>query len=64
MRGGDGMSFLTDLHFKTLKEIEIGLKVAIEAHIADGAPKVIVDELTEAMNHISKAMDILDWDDL
>lgn len=45
-----------------LKMFETELQVAIWKHERADAPKVIIDEMQEALNHISKAIDILEWD--
>ena len=51
-------------YFDNLKMLEIGLCTYIRKHEKAGAPKVIIDEIQEALNHITKAIEILDWDDL
>lgn len=50
-------------HFDNLKILETELQVAIWKHEEADAPKVIIDEMQEALNHISKAIDILEWDE-
>lgn len=50
-------------HFDNLKILETELQVAIWEHENSDAPEVIVDEMKEALNHISKAIDILEWDE-
>tara|TARA_R100001129_G_scaffold164903_1_gene131276 strand:+ start:36 stop:197 length:162 start_codon:yes stop_codon:yes gene_type:complete len=46
-----------------LKMFETELQVAIWEHEKNDAPKALVDEAKEALNHISKAIDILEWDE-
>lgn len=50
-------------YFDNLKLLENELQVAIWKHEKAGAPKVIIDEMQEALNHITKAIDILEWDE-
>jgi hypothetical protein len=49
--------------FTRLWMLETELQVAIWEHEKADAPKVIIDEMQEALNHISKAIDILEWDE-
>jgi len=50
-------------YFDNLKMLEIELQTAVWKHEKAGAPKVIIDKMQEALNHITKAIDILEWDD-
>jgi len=50
-------------YFDKLKMLEIELQTEVWKHEKAGAPKVIIDELQEALNYITKAIDILEWDD-
>ena len=50
-------------YFANLKLLETELQVAIWKHEKSNAPVVIIDEMNEALEHISKAMDILEWDE-
>ena len=50
-------------YFDNLKLLETELQVAIWEHEKADAPEVIIDEMQEALNHISKAIDILEWDE-
>ena len=50
-------------YFDNLKILEIELQAAIWRHERAGAPEVIIDEMQEALNHITKAIDILEWDE-
>jgi hypothetical protein len=51
-------------YFDNLKLLETELQVAIWKHEEADAPKVIIDEMQEALNHISKAIEgILEWDE-
>ncbi len=47
-----------------LKLLKPEIQVAIWVHEKNHAPQVIIDEMKEALNHISKAIDILGWDEL
>ena len=49
-------------YLDNLKLLETEIQVAIWKHENAGAPKVIIDEMQEALNHITKAIDILEWD--
>ena len=51
-------------YFDNLKILEIELQTAVWRHERAGAPKVIIDEMQEALNYITKAIDILERDDL
>ena len=46
-----------------LREVETKLQVAIWAHEETNPPVVIIDEMKEALGYISKAIDILEWDE-
>tara|TARA_R100000781_G_C4043032_1_gene114695 strand:+ start:572 stop:733 length:162 start_codon:yes stop_codon:yes gene_type:complete len=46
-----------------LKMFETELQVAIWKYTDSDAPQIIVSEMQEALNHISKALDILEWDE-
>jgi hypothetical protein len=46
-----------------MKIIESELKEGIWKYKMNEAPLVIIDEMNEALEHISKAMDILEWDE-
>ena len=50
-------------YFDNLKLLETEIQVAIWEHEKNHAPQVIIDEMKEALNHISKAIDILEWDE-
>ena len=50
-------------YFDNLKILEIELQTAVWRHERAGAPKVIIDGMQEALNHITKAIDILEWDE-
>ena len=51
-------------YFDNLTVLRNLLKASIrEYEKQDGSP-LIIDEMKDAVHHISKAMDILDWDDL
>jgi len=50
-------------HFDSLKLLETELQVEIWKHEKAVAPVVIIDEMKEALGHISKAIDILEWDE-
>ena len=48
-----------------LKLIETEMQVRVwELERNDDAPKAVVEEMNEALTHISSAIDILDGDDL
>ena len=48
-----------------LKFLETEMQVAIWEHEKiPNLPQVIINEMKEALNHISKAIDILGWDEL
>tara|TARA_R110002012_G_scaffold297082_1_gene494929 strand:+ start:646 stop:816 length:171 start_codon:yes stop_codon:yes gene_type:complete len=49
--------------FDNLKLLETELQVGIWTHEKADAPVVIIDEMKEALGHISKAIDILEWDE-
>tara|TARA_R100001015_G_C4598348_1_gene153438 strand:+ start:602 stop:823 length:222 start_codon:yes stop_codon:yes gene_type:complete len=51
-------------YFDNLKLLETEIQVAIWEHEKNHAPQVIINEMKEALNHISKAIDILEWDEL
>tara|TARA_R100000005_G_C5003383_1_gene211639 strand:+ start:728 stop:907 length:180 start_codon:yes stop_codon:yes gene_type:complete len=51
-------------YFDNLKLLETEMWTAIWEHEKAGASKVIIDEMKEAVNHITKAIDILERDDL
>ncbi len=46
-----------------LKMFETELQVAIWKYTDSDTPQIIVSEMQEALNHISKALDILEWDE-
>ena len=46
-----------------LKMFETELQVAIWKQQIYDTPQIIVDELQEALKYISKAIDILEWDE-
>lgn len=50
-------------YFDNLKVLRNLLKASIREHERVGAPKVIIDEMQEALNLIIKAIDILERDD-
>ena len=51
-------------YFDNLKALRNLLKASIrEYEKQDGSP-LIIDEIKEAVHHITKAIDILEWDDL
>ena len=51
-------------YLDNLKLLETELQVAIWEHEEADAPKVIIDAMQKALNHISKAIeDILEWDE-
>jgi len=50
-------------HFDSLKLIQTELRVAIWKHEKNDAPVVIINEMEEALEHISKGIDILEWDE-
>jgi hypothetical protein len=47
-----------------LKLFETEIQVAIWEHEKNHVPQVIIDEMKEALNHISKAIDMLEWDEV
>jgi hypothetical protein len=47
--------------FVSLKLIRTELQVAIWRHEKSNAPIGIIDEMKEALKHLTKAMDIFDW---
>lgn len=57
----DGVSYMIDTD--KLKMFETELQVAIWKYTDSDAPQIIVSEMQEALNHISKALDILEWDE-
>mgnify|MGYP003668093361 CR=1 FL=1 len=60
----EGDSMIDKKHFANLKLLETELQVAIWNLKDSNAPVVIIDEMNEALEHISKAMDILEWDEV
>ena len=51
-------------YFDNLKVLRNLLKASIrEYEKQDGSP-LIIDEIKDAVHHITKAIDILEWDDL
>tara|TARA_R110002096_G_scaffold435259_1_gene659941 strand:- start:680 stop:850 length:171 start_codon:yes stop_codon:yes gene_type:complete len=46
-----------------LKLVETELQVAIWEHEKSNAPVVIINEMKDASKHLSKAIDILEWDE-
>lgn len=46
-----------------LIQVESELKLAIWTYKMNEAPLVIINEMNEALEHISKAMYILEWDE-
>ena len=47
-----------------LKSLEIKIWLLLVEHEKNHVPQVIIDEMKEAANHITKAIDILEWDEL
>lgn len=52
------------IYFDNLRVLKNLLKAAIRKHEEADSPEIYVDEIREALNHISKAIDILDRNDL
>ena len=50
-------------HFANLKLLETELQVAIWNLKDSNAPVVIINEMKDASKHLSKAIDILEWDE-
>jgi len=46
-----------------LKMFETELQVAIWKYTDSDTPQITVDEMQAALNYISKALDILEWDE-
>lgn len=51
-------------YFDNLKVLRNLLKASIREHKKQGGSHVIINEIQEAEYHITKAIDILEWDDL
>jgi len=49
-------------HFDSLKMIDYDLQIAIANMDKVDIPVVIINEMKEVLKHISKALDILEWD--
>lgn len=47
-----------------LRLLETEMQVTIWKHEKSGTPQIIIDEFKDALNHITKAIDILERDDL
>ena len=50
------------IHNGTLKYFKSILLEAILKHEKINAPAIIIDEMKKALNHVEKAIDILEWD--
>lgn len=54
-------------HFDSLKILETELRIefwkAVKVVNSNVSPTSIIDEMKEALEHISKAIDILEWDE-
>tara|TARA_R100001198_G_scaffold93484_2_gene74424 strand:- start:439 stop:618 length:180 start_codon:yes stop_codon:yes gene_type:complete len=51
-------------YFDNLKALRNLLKAAIREHKERGGSHMISDEMEEVVHHITKAINILEWDDL
>tara|TARA_Y100001937_G_scaffold125146_1_gene191336 strand:- start:307 stop:465 length:159 start_codon:yes stop_codon:yes gene_type:complete len=47
-----------------LKHVSMEIQAAIWKYTDGDGPPPLIDEMKEALNHISKAIDILEWDEL
>ena len=47
-----------------LRLLEAEMQVTIWKHEKSGTPQIIIDEFKDALNHIIKAIDLLEGDDL
>ena len=47
-----------------LRMVATRLQVEIQRYVDLDGPPPIIDELKEVFNHITRAIDILEWDDL
>ena len=51
-------------YFDNLKVLRNLLKASIREYEKQGGSQLIIDETKDAVHHITKAIDILEWDDL
>jgi len=51
-------------YFDNLKVLRNLLKASIREHEKQDGSPLIIDEIKDAVHHITKAIDILEWDDL
>jgi hypothetical protein len=51
-------------YFDNLKVLRNLLKASIREYEKQDASPLIIDEIKDAVHHITKAIDILEWDDL
>jgi|TARA_R110002074_G_scaffold302861_4_gene474060 hypothetical protein len=55
---------MIDTYYVThLRLVETKLQIAIWEHEKSNAPVVIINEMKDASKHLSKAIDILEWDE-
>ena len=50
-------------YFVNLKVLRNLLKATIREHEEQGGSQIIIDDIKDAVHHITKAIDILEWDD-
>tara|TARA_B100001113_G_C21089102_1_gene613495 strand:+ start:265 stop:444 length:180 start_codon:yes stop_codon:yes gene_type:complete len=50
-------------YFVNLKVLRNLLKATIREHEKQGGSQIIIDDIKDAVHHITKAIDILEWDD-